>query len=414
MLQTRQPAPVAHDTDHAEPSAPAAAECCATPLSRDPFYTGRKYSEPPNSAIQLAVSAGRDIRDPRNMETRDISYIMSCVRDGRFEHEDLRATIHTIRELPNPKLAAGMKLTLPYFLGSVCAPPRCNANVQYANFMIFDLDHVPDVEGLKREAVQKLPFVKYAFRSVRDGVKLIAAFKPRITDEKAFRAIWQSLALQISKALDFPVDTTPDWARACFLSWDPDLIANLACRSLDPKLALAAAEMVLELSGKVERGKGGKDGEQVNGEVVSGKAEPADGTQGSDQAQLRSTISPLHRSTGPAALESSRQTQGQTGSQATGRHGLQASETADDFEHARRVVNQLAQLRLSYTDWVRCGYALYAAFGDRGRELWEIFRSNPNYEDSDSDLRRHWKSFGSVHSITLATLFYIGGKYGCE
>ncbi|HOY84962.1 MAG TPA: hypothetical protein PLQ80_06670, partial [Candidatus Syntrophosphaera sp.] len=132
----------------------------------------------PNAAITRPVTVGMSVTAPSAIAERDISYVMDCVREGRFEGRDLKALLTTIRSLPKEPaaLAAGMKRALPWFSGSTFQRRRGNEFFKAAWFLVFDLDHVPEVEGLKRQALEKLPFLRYAFQSVRDGVKLVAEF----------------------------------------------------------------------------------------------------------------------------------------------------------------------------------------------------------------------------------------------
>ena len=85
----------------------------------------------------------------------------------------------------------------------------------------------------------------------------------------------------------------------------------------------------------------------------------------------------------------------------------------DDYEKASKVVQKLAQMVIPYSDWYRVGLALYAGFGEAGRPLWNLFLQNPHYRDTQRGLDAKWHSFRGVREITLATLFEIGGRYGC-
>ena len=88
--------------------------------------------------------------------------------------------------------------------------------------------------------------------------------------------------------------------------------------------------------------------------------------------------------------------------------------TSDDYTKAREVVTKLAQIRFEYKDFIKVGLALYAGFVGRGRELWDIFLDNPNYNDTPATLVTHWRSFAGVRNTKLATLFYVGKQYGCN
>ncbi|MDD2297290.1 MAG: BT4734/BF3469 family protein, partial [Sphaerochaetaceae bacterium] len=227
----------------ATPITPPRHHATTTPRPNPPI---REIRGQANAAITRPVTVGPAVTQPSAIAERDISYVMDCVREGRFESKDLRALILTIRGLPPDQaaIAAGMKKSLPWFSGSTFHRRRGNEFFKAAWFLVFDLDHVGDIEGLKRRALDKLPWLRYAFQSVRDGVKLVAEFASPITKEDDFRTLWKYLALQIGKLLEIEADATPDPARACFLSYDPGLLVNSNCRPLEGKSTLREAEAI--------------------------------------------------------------------------------------------------------------------------------------------------------------------------
>lgn len=340
-------------------------------MSKSYFGSARKFETAQtalpdsrnNAAIKFPVTVGPSVVRPEAIGARDISYVISCIRAGAFEGRDLRALIHTIRGVPDPELARGMKLALPWFSGSLCRGKRSNSGVRLAHFAIVDLDHVPDIESAKAAAVRELPFVRYAFRSVRDGVKLIAQFASPVTKEEDFRLLYGYIALRVERALGIKPDATPDWCRACFFSFDPDLLHNSACQPLEVGKTLKEARFVLELA------------------HVAQDPDPAN-----QSPRVAQDPDPANPTPSPG----------------------------NTFEDARLVVQKLANMKIDYSDWVRIGLALYAGFGESGRELWDLFLDNPNYEDSPRKLGSHWRSFKSVHTITLDSLFRIAGKYGVK
>ena len=310
-----------------------------------------------NTAITRPVTLGTAVTRPENIATRDISYIVECIRAGRVERRDIRALISTIRALPNPELASAMKRELPWFSASLCEGRRQDKSVKLAWFALLDLDHVEDIEALKSLAIQRLPWVRYAFQSVRDGVKIIAEFRTPITREEDFRRLWAWLASQVENILKHPVDPAPDWSRACFFSYDPRLLVNPNCKPLEPAAALRQVDALglLNLPKRV--------------------------------------LTPSNPATLPTVPKAPKGDQ-------------------NDFERATAIVQKLATLTISYHDWYRVGLALYAGFGESARPLWNLFQANPNYRDSQRLIDAKWRSFRSVREITLATLFEIGARYG--
>ncbi len=310
-----------------------------------------------NSAITRPVTVGRTVTSPSAIATRDISYVIDCIRAGRFERVEFRPLIATIRALPDSDYARELKRGLPWFSASLCEGRRQDKSVKLAWFALFDLDHVQDIEAMKSLAIQRLPWVRYAFRSVRDGVKLLAEFRTPITREEDFRRLWAWLALQVENILKHPVDPAPDWSRACFFSHDPRLLSNPDFRALEPAEALRQVDALSLLNAP------------------------------------KRVLRPSNPATLPPPPKSPKGDQ-------------------NDFERATAIVQKLATMTISYNDWYRVGLALYAGFGESGRPLWNLFQANPNYHDSQRLIDAKWRSFRSVREITLATLFEIGARYG--
>jgi len=394
-----------------------------------------------NSAVKYPVTVGANVSDPSRICTRDIAHVISCVKRGIVEGIDIRAQILTIREIQNQTLANAMKKQLPWFCGSLCEGRRSNKAVKLAHFIVYDLDHVRDIEAVKSEAIARLPFIRYAFRSVRDGVKLIAWLDKPVTNEKDFRLIWEYLALQIETVLRLKVDRTNDWSRACFFSYDPDLIVSPQCLLVSVESVLRDAGFLLEMV---------RAGKMRASQVFGSQEQRGEGTLESSPPTLESSpptlessppkdkLAPINpslsggghglqqdRSTktdkGPGvhasrnqnlAAEQENQQTGPLDSRVT--HAGTLDSRADTFEKARMIVQKLAKLKIEYIDWISIGMALYAGFGEMGRELWDLFQDNPNYADDQRLMDTKWRSFRQVREIGLETLFFLGGKYGCQ
>jgi hypothetical protein len=85
-----------------------------------------------------------------------------------------------------------------------------------------------------------------------------------------------------------------------------------------------------------------------------------------------------------------------------------------NWAKAEQAVAILSTKRIDYSDWIKIGMALYAGFGENGKVLWDMFLHNPNYQEKQWRLDTHWRSFACVHSVTLASLFYIAEQYGVK
>lgn len=338
----------------------------ATPQRPAPFTNGGELQ---NTAVRFPVTVGKLITQPAVIAARDISYVIDCVRNGIVEGIDLRPQIGVIRATADKALARQLKAQLPYFLGSLCRRYRANEDVERARFMIFDLDGVKDPEAVKAEALTQLPFLRWAFVSPGgQGVKLIAQLVRDITSEAEYRELWTWLAEQLRIVLKLKVDATPDWSRACFFSHDPNLLTNPAFK---PVAVDRELEQLRELNFARQR----------EFRTPGSFREDPDGssTAGENPASAVRTSSP-----------------------------------EEDFARARAVVEQLAEMVIPYPEWVRVGYALYSAFGERGMEIWSIFLRNPNYRDTEADLAVRWRSFRNVRNTTLGTLFYLAEQHGIK
>ena len=254
------------------------------------------------------------------------------------------------------------------------------------------------IESLKSLAIAKLPYIRYAFRSVNDGVKLVAQFTKDITNERDYCKIYVFLAMQIEWALKRICDNTHDPARACFLSYDPALLINHQVKPLDPRVTLKQADEVMKLSFPRRQ-------------------------ESMSPSQAQESFSP---NLTPHSCESRNLTQlreipdqvrdeGVCGVPANANSPLQNVASASDgtdYAKAEKAVLGLSKLVIDYYDWIKIGQSLFAGFGQDGKALWDMFMDNPNYNDDQRLINLKWFSFRNVRSITLATLFYMAEKYG--
>jgi hypothetical protein len=90
---------------------------------------------------------------------------------------------------------------------------------------------------------------------------------------------------------------------------------------------------------------------------------------------------------------------------------FEPNEYYDDYEKAHKVITELCRAGIDYNDWIRMGLAIYARFGESGKPLWELFMTNPCYNDTQRQMDSHWYSFRSVNKTSLGTLFYLAQKY---
>lgn len=376
--------------DRMSPSAPLV-------FSKDEALSGLNDSCFPE-AMRCPVTVGTNVRRPDHIEHRDISYVMTAIKEGRYESIDLKTRINNIRTAVTEEGARYAKSQLPWFCGAYIREKRSNENVTSARFMIFDLDHVKDIEAIKQKAVLKFPWLRYAFHSVTDGVKLVAMMNKPLTDERKFRAIYAYLCLQIETLLLVPCDNTPDWARACFFSYDPELIDNLKnLKPLDVEDYYRQAVSFREF----QRGSNMLSRSNLRHSPDTHFTPSSTGAKDS----CVDIGNPCDRMSPSAPIVCSKD---------KAQSGLNDScyNSADDYAKAEKVVAVLSKLHIDRQDWIKIGFALYAAFGERGKPLWDMFVDNPNYNDTQRKIDLHWNSFKNVRSITISSLFYIADKYG--
>ncbi len=352
--------------------------------------------------MRYPITVGKNVRQPENITIRDISYVIAAIRQGFYEGYNLKKAVSVIRGMTDKDAQRNAKSTLPWFSGSLMHTKRANANVKHASFMIFDLDHVKDIEAIKALSVSKFPWIRYAFHSVTDGVKLVAMLSKPLTNEEKFRTIYSYLSLQLETLLKVPCDHTPDWARACFMSYDPELIDNL--RRLKPidvddyyRQALSFRELnIVRIAGVDAAHIAGVDAANAHSRAVSqskGGMDYSEPCQDTRVVHLAASQGNKHK---------------------TGISQIDSTNIEDDYAKAEQIVATLSKIKLERQDWIKIGYALYSAFGEGGKPLWDMFVDNPNYNDTQRKIDMHWHSFKNVRSITISSLFYLADKYGVD
>ncbi len=175
------------------------------------------------------ITIGSNVRQPERIQLYPLEGAMQAIQSGITPYGDIRERIRKIRSNTHPDTGA-LKSGLPWFCGSEIQGRRGNQNVVQARYMVFDLDHVADIGGTKASAIMTLHYVRYAFRSVNDGVKLVVALDKAITEQEQFRHCYRLIAAEISARLGLECDTTSDWARACFFSFDPAILDRKNCK----------------------------------------------------------------------------------------------------------------------------------------------------------------------------------------
>jgi len=134
-----------------------------------------------------------------------------------------------------------MKTMLPYIVcGSFSPPYRKTEHFAYTEYCIIDIDHLSNLQktpqGLKM-ALQKDERVFIAFTSPgNDGLKIVFRLKEKCYDAAKYKLFYQEFAVQLSNqyGLSGSLDSrTSDVARACFLSYDNEIVYNAEALPID-------------------------------------------------------------------------------------------------------------------------------------------------------------------------------------
>ena len=165
------------------------------------------------------LTFGKFITRPEAIEPIPANNLMAMLQAGQW-----RKPIEAIRKEKNPILQKEMKQRLPYFVYGVLSGARSEENVRQVNGIVFDFDHVGDYIEAKQKLMDAAPWFRWLFRSPVDGLKLMIPFSRPVTDKAEYLMIWTLLRDQIANRSGLTADNTPDLCRACFVSWDDDVI----------------------------------------------------------------------------------------------------------------------------------------------------------------------------------------------
>ncbi len=342
----------------------------------------------------VCVSLGTDIRKPQELTEWPLSDIMFRIQSGTY-----RAAIEKIRKQENPEQAKQLKLNLPYFIMGKLKGKRCEENVTESSGLVLDFDNVADAEILAQSLKAEIPYVRYAFLSPRNGIKAVVLFSSPVKDAAQYARIWNRLIWEIEQQTGYKADNTPDRSRACFVSYDPNLVDNHA-----------AIPFPVEDYAVVQDANPAKDtGNSVESYAVAACC-ATEGCATEDCAveePLPETVFTGVWSSGHAEIDSQLQ--------------HIASETLDKTEvipnlsehYVKQALEHLCNCKISYRDWIRCGMALYNQYGAvKGLYYWSLFQHNPYYQDKAESLNKVWNSLGKYSSVGLASLFHIARVHG--
>jgi len=177
----------------------------------------------PQARLHL-VSGNTDITAQTKLNLIPLTEIISRIRKGTYKSAIAR--IRTLAAQGETDEANKLKKNLPYFVFGVVEGSRKAENVVQANGIILDFDHVSDIESFKKQAAERIPNAKYVFQSPTDGVKVLIPFRLPVSDRALYKQLWELLAEEAENQMGIKPDPTHDMCRACFVSWDTELITT--------------------------------------------------------------------------------------------------------------------------------------------------------------------------------------------
>ncbi len=127
-------------------------------------------------------------------------------------------------------------------------------------YILMDLDHIQANLDILRETLRHDPEVFMCFLSPSgDGLKIAFALEKEVTSEVEYKRIYQHFRSLVKERYGVETDDIKDVARACFLSYDPDIYVNESAVRLSPEFLNAspaghAEEQVGESIKKALRG----------------------------------------------------------------------------------------------------------------------------------------------------------------
>lgn len=171
------------------------------------------------------VSYGKNVKS-RELESVTLSEVLNTIQTG---NNGIKENIETIRACQEPEQRKELKQLLPYFiLGTFKDCIRNNANFERTQFILLDVDHVgiDNVLAIKNQLAQDPNVYAVAISPSGDGLKVIYKLENPITVEAIYRATYLHLSEQFHQKYSIEPDTTIDPARACYMTYDPDLYVN--------------------------------------------------------------------------------------------------------------------------------------------------------------------------------------------
>lgn len=160
----------------------------------------------------------------------EVSDLCKLMTDSTLDLETQIKRLRTMLQIDLKKYNQ-LKLQLPYFTSSVFFPPyRKTENFAYTLYFVLDFDYLlqkeMDIDELKNKLADDERVVLIFTSPGGNGLKTVFKLSENCSDPNKYKLFYHEFGKQFSDqyGLQQVIDTkTSDVARACFLSFDPDL-----------------------------------------------------------------------------------------------------------------------------------------------------------------------------------------------
>jgi hypothetical protein len=174
--------------------------------------------------------------DKKNSKARlvPLSFIVEQIRSS----EDLQKKVAVIRSEPSLDNRRELKAKLlPYFTFLHFENGiRKSKFFKCVHFILMDLDHILEKLDILWEQMRHDPEIFMCFLSPSgDGLKVVFALDRVITSEEDYKKTYQKFRALVKERYGIETDDIKDVARACFLSYDPDIYVNESAVLLSPE-----------------------------------------------------------------------------------------------------------------------------------------------------------------------------------
>ncbi|NUN68397.1 MAG: primase C-terminal domain-containing protein, partial [Bacteroidetes bacterium] len=190
--------------------------------------------------------------------------------------KEIKHNIETLRTIPDNEQQQGFKKdNLPYFtLGEFSENKLLKSNFIRTKYLILDYDHLGEQLSYTRTVLRADPFVFSLFTSPRaDGVKVIIELQEYVNNLEEYNEALTYAAEKFQKLYGITFDpASKGAARACYLSYDPNLFLNIGAEKLEiPRRKDTYPRDGVELADKFEFRGVGKGGRQSALSALLGK-----------------------------------------------------------------------------------------------------------------------------------------------